>query len=403
MPIIEEIDVDEEDVVVDVSCGLLEPVSDPADVVPGALPSKVGGKPAWLIPEHLPPPSELACPSCGVQMVFLLQVHSAMMDLTPDAFYRCIYLFCCKKCNKYCAFRGQLPEMNPYYLPEAAGTDECPAVPKKDAPHDSLCQVCGCLGTKVCSGCHKAHYCCEHHQKMAWRGGHGQVCGKGNAKEEEFGEIDDQGLKFKEFLIDSVDEPEQDIPDPVMDKKIEKLQRQAEEIAKAEAEAKQKSKETMEGEEVLEQATEDSKDIVDLEFLLFQKRLNREPKQALRYMHGNVGAEEAGDDIIEPLWCSSVGRPREEDIPVCEYCGCKRVPEFQLTPQMLYFLEINDSKCGMDFGTLVVYTCGNSCCTVDKSGKKECAYNKEFIWVQMPAPSTQKREENAPPIEMDDD
>ena len=54
--------------------GFVEPPRRPTDVLRHRFPSKVGGRPAWLDPLHLPTAEQLACRATGKQLQFLLQV-----------------------------------------------------------------------------------------------------------------------------------------------------------------------------------------------------------------------------------------------------------------------------------------------------------------------------------------
>ena len=393
---------EEEESYADVSCGTLEKSTEPElDFSPCAMPSKAGGKPVWLALDGLPAVEDLACPECHVQMVFLLQIQSSIERPDDDAFYRAIYVFCCKKCNRYTAFRGQLPDKNVYYQPEALGTAEEPAPLRPHAPREATCQVCGCAAPKTCSKCHHAHYCCEHHQILAWRGGHGKVCGTDACATEEavaHQTVDDQGLMLPEYLIETQDEPDTDVPDPALDKRIHDLEESCRESGGVvDAATAMRDGDAEDSDEL--------KKLVDLEFLRFQRRLRRLPDQVVRYMHGNVGRafyddpEEDGGGILEPLWCSVMGRPRPEDIPKCENCGAERVPEFQIMPQIMELMDISVHS-GMDFGTLVVYTCSQSCS--EKKGAK-CHYMKEFVWTQMPAAGLKSDSSKKPAKSADDD
>lgn len=57
--------------------GFVEPPERPADLLRHRFPSKVGGRPAWLDPLHLPTPQQLACRVTGKPMDFLLQVRAS--------------------------------------------------------------------------------------------------------------------------------------------------------------------------------------------------------------------------------------------------------------------------------------------------------------------------------------
>lgn len=77
---------------------------------------------------------------------------------------------------------------------------------------------------------------------------------------------------------------------------------------------------------------------------------------------------------IEPLWLNASEQLAE--VPPCS-CGAKRRCEFQILPQILYALKIEDfGDTALDFGTLVGYTCSQSC----SLGERKWA--RELVWAQ---------------------
>ncbi|CAM9226073.1 unnamed protein product [Heterosigma akashiwo] len=144
------------------------------------------------------------------------------------------------------------------------------------------------------------------------------------------------------------------------------------------------------------------------------------------------------------MWISSDHRPKigeGGDIPPCPNCGAERQFEFQVMPQMLYYLNVADGQPkvtetitggsprknrwssdstsedstrpappitslpiadGLDWGTLAVYTCVASCQsnapdpgppssfeegadTVEEAHEANTtSYSHEFVWVQPP-------------------
>lgn len=58
------------------------------------FPSKVGGFPAWLDPEHVPEASHLTCSRCERVMRFLAQIYAPIDDI-DEAFHRTLFVFCC--------------------------------------------------------------------------------------------------------------------------------------------------------------------------------------------------------------------------------------------------------------------------------------------------------------------
>ena len=150
------------------------------------FPSKVGGKPAWLDLKCLPKSEDLTCNNCGKPCLFLLQVYAPFSE-QDFYFHRTLFVFLCKNtpCHEknsnkgLIVIRSQLPRTNDFYDYEPP--DENEENPENHPnPEDfgcSLCRVCGCLGGKRCSKCHKASYCSKEHQAIDWRKGHKKDCG----------------------------------------------------------------------------------------------------------------------------------------------------------------------------------------------------------------------------------
>ena len=90
--------------------------------------------------------------------------------------------------------------------------------------------------------------------------------------------------------------------------------------------------------------------------------------QILRYARWQPGEE---------LFCSDTNRPNVlETIPKCPYCNGLRQFEFQIMPQLLSYLNIENvtGPGEIDWGGLYIYTCVNS-----------CGYGgEEYIWCQTP-------------------
>jgi hypothetical protein len=118
----------------------------------------------------------------------------------------------------------------------------------------------------------------------------------------------------------------------------------------------------------------------DKQLLKFKRAIKSNPNQVLRYQKGG-----------KPLWISSKHVPSSEsDIPPCEYCGAARIFEFQVMPQLLNVLQLDETptlKAGeapvaaasIDWGVLAIYTCSRRC---TPSTPAEPVYRREFIWAQ---------------------
>jgi len=104
----------------------------------------------------------------------------------------------------------------------------------------------------------------------------------------------------------------------------------------------------------------------DLIMEAFQKRLARWPSQVVRY-----GFQ------ARPLWAAQPDPPLQ--IPLCG-CGQPRCFEMQLLPTLLHQLQVHASAgdgVGMDWNTVLVYTCAANC---ESNGKGN--YHQEYAYVQ---------------------
>uniref|UniRef100_A0A8C7A7E1 Programmed cell death protein 2 n=1 Tax=Neovison vison TaxID=452646 RepID=A0A8C7A7E1_NEOVI len=198
-------------------------------------------------------------------------------------------------------FRNQLPRKNDFYSYEPPSEDppaETGDRVRLQLPSGAhLCRVCGCLGPKTCSRCHKAHYCSREHQTLDWRSGHKQACTQSDYLDRT---IPDHNFLFPEFEI--VIETEDEITPEVVEKENES------EILGSMGEALEEELDSM--------AKHESKE--DKIFQKFKTKIAHEPEQVLRYGRG-----------IAPVWISGENIPQEKDIPNCP-CGAKRIFEFQV-------------------------------------------------------------------------
>uniref|UniRef100_A0A8C0SDV3 Programmed cell death protein 2 n=2 Tax=Canis lupus familiaris TaxID=9615 RepID=A0A8C0SDV3_CANLF len=265
-----------------------------------------------------------------------------------DAFHRGLFLFCCRAppcCAGLRVFRNQLPRKNDFYSYEPPSEDPPPETGEsvclqlKSGAH--LCRVCGCLGPKTCSRCHRARYCSKEHQALDWRCGHKQACSHPDLD----GTIPDHNFLFPEFEI--VIETEEEITHEVVEKENES------EIVGSMGEAPEEELDSM--------AKHESKE--DKIFQKFKTKIALEPEQVLRYGRG-----------IAPIWISGQNIPQEKDIPHCP-CGAKRIFEFQVMPQLLNYLKADRLGKSVDWGVLAVFTCAESC-------RLGIGYTEEFVWKQ---------------------
>jgi len=301
----------------------------------------------------------------------------ADLDQHLDAYHRTIYVFCCKNgpCHKqpqksFKVLRSQLPLCNKYYEENDPDSDDEQAISaEKLKYHVSLCELCGHHGDKRCSKCKKVYYCSKDHQKEDWGLGHDVECkllekeqqAPSKEKLEQHQKIAPIKRKsatlFDEYELVTEDEPDGE-PES-LNKEMELLKSYYNSIGKP---ALKVSSSELELDAV-------DPGYLDKDFINFQRIISKEKQQVIRY-YGWVGAE--------PLWFQKVHKPTPEDIPKCQYCGANRMFEFQILPQLLYKLNVGCCVDAVDWGTLLIYTCENSCSC------EEFGYLEEFIWRQPP-------------------
>ncbi|KAM8809356.1 programmed cell death protein 2 [Eudromia elegans] len=340
------------------------------------FPSKVGGRPAWLGEAGLPGPAALRCARCAQPCALLLQLY-APLPARHDAFHRSLFVFACRGAACYGApgprgplrvFRSQLPRRNDTYPEEPPPLEPPPAAaaapPRRLRSGAALCRVCGCPAPRACARCRRAAYCGAEHQALDWRRGHRRRCAR------PADDLEDAIPEKNEFLFPEYEiliEPEE--PESPSDSSIdpddeaadvsENSGKQEELRDTGSASGAQESLDEATLEAMAKHETEDDKI-----FQKFKERIAAEPEQIIRYCRGGEG----------PIWVSGENIPEEKDIPDCS-CGAKRIFEFQIMPQLLNHLQVDSLGESIDWGTLVVYTCAESC---NQDGR----YLEEFIWKQ---------------------
>ncbi len=371
---------------------------------------KVGGKPVWLNTKVLPPRALLDCASCQEPLSFILQIYCPLDD-PPEAFHRVLYVFACRKprcAGPGCAkvLRCQLPQQNPLYVydPSFSKRANVQAAVSREAQATKTCAVCGQGATKVCSRCKSLSYCSRAHQKEGWKAGHKQVCQgakpphddkeEGTKKEGESQEAKSPAAVVEEEAVGmpclsrSSVFPEYEI---VIEEERPPTTKQGEEEDDQALLRKYKDVVVTEtdddarvGQKHLDKATGANPALKDKQSLRFLATVGHKPDQVLRYARWNDKA---------PLWVSSEDQPQAKDVPACAQCGGTRAFEFQVMPQLLHYLKVDamaslpckpgDSYrlAAMDWGTLAVYTCTNSCSGGAGEGG---GYVEEFLWRQKP-------------------
>ncbi|KAI9104797.1 programmed cell death protein 2 [Phlyctochytrium arcticum] len=340
-----------------------EPEDGPLTYDINDYPNKVGGVPFWLNTETVLKSDDLLCGVCGKIMALLAQFYTPE-DEPTEAYHRLILIFCCRngECHKnnwkgcFKVFRNQLPEINKFYNP-AEGQDRC----EKSA---QLCSVCALDSPKQCSKCGCVRYCSREHQLLDWtRGKHKEQCPRYAADPSYSPESPPFTISFPELEIVSEDEP------PAEDVAASETERVESAV---EGHVLEKLADVKIAEDDIEDLEETEVD-VDKAFLKFQKRISREPEQVVRYARVSYA-----DDDPEPLWVGDAGKPAAEDIPPCPHCKGRRSFEFQIMPQLLNVLQIDHfTPNALDWGTLMVFSCGASC------QPEGVNYMEEIVWRQM--------------------
>ncbi|KAJ1860302.1 hypothetical protein LPJ73_001428 [Coemansia sp. RSA 2703] len=348
-----------------VTLGFAEPVD--AEFGSEVFPSKIGGQPRWLDPRR-PLASERAqCDECGRTMTLLVQVY-APEDAPESAFHRTVYVFVCSNgaCHRAGAsrcmrvFRAQMAESNGVYEEQQPGAaDDVEWCIRSEVRPASTCVVCGLAGGKACSRCSKRTYCGRAHQVADWDAGHKAQCGGSQAADSTTHRQRLARLVFPEHVLVTEEEEEGaevDNGDATDDDASDDEDVEATALVPANGEA-----------------AEDSQVEVDAAFLAFQRRMQAEPAQVLRYARTAATPAQR-----EPLFVSDAGRPAPGDVPACERCGAAREFELQVMPQMLNNLALDATDAlSIDWGTLLVYTCARSC-DIDAAD----GYALEVVWRQ---------------------
>ncbi|KAG6471207.1 hypothetical protein ZIOFF_072308 [Zingiber officinale] len=391
---------DEEDELEEyVTLGTIEKPKHPKFLLRHLFPSKTGGTPAWLDPVELPTGKFSRCDFCEEPLQFLLQANIFLFLLIyapipekESTFHRMLYVFICPSMScllqdqheqwkrreedprrSIKVFRCQLPRLNAFY------SSEPPRKDGNDKPLSvgaALCSWCGTWkGEKVCSGCKQARYCCEKHQAMHWKSGHKNRCHHIIHNLESISSsLPGEKLSRDKVACSSL-WPEYEIA----------IEDECAYDAEASEDASYEASSL-----VTQHVTDDT-----YQFLLdkfeaddnkrswasFQERISKCPSQVLSkesilIVDDVIFNRYSRDLMANPLWPLSIGRPTMTNIPKCKYCNGSLCYEFQIMPQILYYLGVKNDSDSLDWGTIVIYTCLASC-------EASARYKEEFIWVQL--------------------
>ena len=371
-----------------VDLGFASPPSHPLRLTQPYFPSKVGGRPAWLNPLHLPSASSLTCPLCRDPFAFLLQVYAPIRS-SSALFHRTLFLFLCprQECLSrhsddqptVVCWRSQLGRVNAFYNAEPApklGKREAGPEEAMDEEWDGvhLCVVCGLKGGSVCSGCKAVWYCGRRCQKRDWKLGHRAECAEATASSapppppSPARRVGRASTLFPSYEL-SIDT--EYIPSHSSDP----LTHERALLSSYHSRPPSDDSDDDDGLSALGRLHHR-----DPAFARFRRRIAHNPEQVMRYERGG-----------EELWVGSDGRGGGPG--TCGGCGGPRVFEMQVLPQLLWYLERQEGgvrragedermaaarafRDGLDWGSLMVYTCERSC----GDGQRE--YRQEYVHLQ---------------------
>jgi pre-rRNA-processing protein TSR4 len=362
--------------------GFFEPQIRRDALLRNRFPSKAGGHPAWLNPRDIPNAKDMLCSNCSEPLRFILQIYAPLPE--SHSYHRTIYLFCCDKGDcigrqgSIKVFRSQLPKENDFYPSGKTISDNEDQVEHQDAqeryefdtnvPSTKLCVVCGTRAPKTCSRCHGVSYCSKEHQKIHWFDSHSKLC---KATEKVSIKIESRSedivspirkLAFPQFEI-VIEEEEYDL---VHDISKQDFTDERELLHKYNSEVKSLNKKDM---NELREMDFENDETLDAELEEFQRRIKPYPNQCVRYCRGYVSSI---------LWMGSRNILDFSTVPRCQHCSGKMIFEFQVLPQVLHYFNVDgwegSRHCTMDWGSLVIFTCQNSCGDGSKSYFTEFAY-----------------------------
>ncbi|KAM7415268.1 hypothetical protein PAMA_019882 [Pampus argenteus] len=334
------------------------------------LTNKVGGQPDWWPVASRPPPR---CGRCGAPLAHVVQVYC---PLEASPYHRNLHLFACPgaecsgRADCWRALRSQCLEAQA----AAAQTSSRPA-PAQEAPLSvtDWCEAADDWGMEA-----------EEEQGDGWGGGvkeDSQVQEETAAPQTEdspavsetdvssrlqelrLGGSQEDVPVFCPFFISVVEESDLCGDEGELEHAQELLREyeRREGVAVGELEGGEAG-----GEEKYEKTRARHGDAV---FSRFMKRISLCPQQILRYCRGG-----------KPLFISEPPSNLAQVVSACGSCGGSRTFELQLMPALVSLLRGTDgsAEAELEFGTVLVYTCSNSCWTAGSDSPVE-----EFCFVQM--------------------
>ncbi|KAK2955807.1 putative Programmed cell death protein 2 [Blattamonas nauphoetae] len=344
--------------------------------------SRVGGHP--IFPPNCSNPFPYpTCEFCGNALLFLLQLYAPLVS-HPEDEDRILYLFICQHgtCIAHGSvklFRVQVPSPD---APDLTISKVNTTTDPQPAPVEEEAKPADDDGWQVSTGKRqkKTKAQKEHARQQA-------LATSKNAKPKIF-------LREFEVTTEEEGDPVELKGDPAKERRL--YQEYLDQGGDSAEEEVIDVEDNMPDDDEPEPSTTVNVDDFDEEkpndkiWMKFLKRIARAPQQCLRYNIENA----------KPLWVAEdstaivngregrILKSRNEQYGgQCTVCGAQRTFEFQVMPQILSYLDVEKSMtsvCGEDtpdFGTILVYTCPNSC---DLGAHQYCV--EETVAVQMIPP-----------------
>ncbi|XP_035497507.2 programmed cell death protein 2-like isoform X2 [Scophthalmus maximus] len=333
--------------------GVCDGELDPGRHRPSCVTNKVGGLPDWL------PGVSRQCPRCGRCGAPLALVSQVYCPLDASPFHRNLHVFACPGAECSGGPQGWRVLRSQGLETQVGAAPPHRPAPAQEAPLSATdwCDTADDWGVEEEE---------EEEEDEGWAGGGGV---KKDQVEEEAaaeapslsGRLQDLSLGashqdvvpvFRSFFISVVDESdlcggEDDDCDLAHAQELLREYERREGVAVGEMEGGGG------GEEKYEKSRARHGDNV---FSRFMKTISPCPQQVLRYCRGG-----------RPLVISEPPADLARAVPACGSCGGPRTFELQLMPALVSLLQRTRKDGGaeaeLDFGTLLVYTCVNSCWT----------------------------------------
>ncbi|KAM4553111.1 programmed cell death protein 2-like [Fundulus diaphanus] len=315
------------------------------------LTNKVGGEPDWQpgITRQFP-----RCGRCSVPLAHVVQVYC---PLQGSPYHRNLNLFACcqpgcsEQSGSWTVFRSQCVEApnqsSPLEVVVPSATDWCDSAEDwgagdfRSGGDKEVQEQAGDLQTK----------------------GSPAVCLMDvSSGLQQLSLVESKDIPvFRPFFISVVEESELSGGDDELDHAQELLR----EYEQREGVALGVPEESGGGGETYEKTSARHADAV---FSRFMKTISVCPQQIIRYCRHR-----------KPLFISKMPSNNSQVVSVCSSCGEPRTFELQLMPALVYLLQRIDSNSAkkLEFGTVLVYTCTNSCWTAGSKFPVE-----EFCFVQ---------------------